>query len=423
MSRSVTTAVFTSALRLAIAAAIVSGWSLNADAATYYVSLAGSDSRSCTTAQAIGTPKRSIAAGVACLAAGDTLYIRGGTYRSSSDVIDNSTPSGTSASSRVTISGYPGEVVTLQPPNGVHAFLLTNNQQYIETRNLIFDYANDTTDREGIYVSGGAHHIRFFQVEVKNANNFGVAFASGSGGFNEFVDGAVRNSGDPAGTDATRGHAFYISCGDNLIEGNLIYENEGYGLHFYNNSGPQIISRNVIRRNRIYNNGLSHITAYGLVLDWGQDNLVYNNLIFGNQGGVLVYGHSANSQIYNNTIVGNQNEGVAMQYYSSAPIIRNNIVYGNGAAIVDRGGSGTPVIDHNLTANPLFVNRSANDFQLTSSSPARDAGVVISSVPRDFTGLTRPQGGAYDVGAFEYTDATTAAGPGPVTGLRVRRSD
>jgi len=422
MSRSVTPAVLASALRLAIAAAVVINVSTAAEAATYYVSLSGSDANSCAASQTIGTPKRSIRNAVSCLRPGDTLYVRGGVYTASTDVIDNATPSGTSSSTRVTISGYPGESVTLRPPNGVHAFLLTNSQQYIETRNLTLDYVNDTTDREGIYVSGGAHHIRFFQVEVKNANNFGVVFARGSGGFNEFIDGAVHHSGDLAGTDITRGHGFYVSCGDNLIEGTHVYDNEGYGLHFYDNGGDKNVARNVIRQNRIYNNGLSHTTAYGVVLDWGADNLVYNNLIFGNNSGVFVYAYSSNAQVYNNTIVGNKYDGVTLQYYSSAPIIRNNIVYGNGAGIVDRAGlSGTPVIDHNVTANPLFVDRSSNDFRLTANSPARDTGTSVATVQRDFAGIGRPQNGVYDIGAFEYS--TGAAGPQAVTGVKVYRSN
>jgi hypothetical protein len=37
-----------------------------------------------------------------------------------------------------------------------------------------------------------------------------------------------------------------------------------------------------------------------------------------------------------------------------------------------------------------------------SGSPARDAGVTLSEVPLDKDGLTRPQGAAYCIGAFEF---------------------
>src|SRR4029079_7721200 len=63
-----------------------------AQAATYYVATTGSDTVSCATAQTINTPKRTIASGVACLNAGDTLYIRAGTWTTA---IDLSTKTGT----------------------------------------------------------------------------------------------------------------------------------------------------------------------------------------------------------------------------------------------------------------------------------------------------------------------------------------
>jgi hypothetical protein len=41
------------------------------------------------------------------------------------------------------------------------------------------------------------------------------------------------------------------------------------------------------------------------------------------------------------------------------------------------------------------------DFHLQSSSPAKDAGVTISTLLDDLDGVTRPQGSAFDVGAYE----------------------
>jgi parallel beta-helix repeat protein len=420
MSRSSTTAGFASALRLAMAATFVLAVSTRTEAASYYVSLAGSDSRSCATAQSISTPKRTIAAGVACLSPGDTLYIRGGTYGTSDDVIDSSrftVPSGTSWSNPVTISGYPNEDVILQPPNNTHAVMLTSGApSYVIVRDLILDYARDTSGREGIYVSNGAHHNRFLQMEIRYVKSFGVVFsrAGGNSPFNELINSEVHHTGN-GGNDPTNGHGLYILSSDNLFEGNYIHDNEGYGFHLYDDYGDKEVSRNVVRRNRIYNNGLTHSIAYAVVTRWGSDNQIYNNLIYNNRGGIQIYTESANTVVYNNTIVGNKDEGIVMQYYRTAPTVRNNIVYANGATIVNNGGlAGTPVVDHNITTDPLFVNRSSNDYQLTPNSPARDAGTTAPSVVNDFIGVPRPQNGAFDVGAFEYTVA-----PAPVTGLRL----
>jgi hypothetical protein len=48
-----------------------------------------------------------------------------------------------------------------------------------------------------------------------------------------------------------------------------------------------------------------------------------------------------------------------------------------------------------------FVDASADDYQLSSNSPAIDAGIALNDVTTDRAGVARPQGGAYDVGAYE----------------------
>ena len=48
-----------------------------------------------------------------------------------------------------------------------------------------------------------------------------------------------------------------------------------------------------------------------------------------------------------------------------------------------------------------FVNAPAHNYGLAAGSPAIDAGVAIPSVTTDRVGVVRPQGSAYDVGAYE----------------------
>jgi hypothetical protein len=55
-----------------------------------------------------------------------------------------------------------------------------------------------------------------------------------------------------------------------------------------------------------------------------------------------------------------------------------------------------------INENPQFVNLSGLNFHLSSSSPMIDAGQRISQVTHDYDGVSRPQGTAYDIGAFEY---------------------
>jgi hypothetical protein len=49
-----------------------------------------------------------------------------------------------------------------------------------------------------------------------------------------------------------------------------------------------------------------------------------------------------------------------------------------------------------------FVSAAADNYKLSPGSPAIDAGITLSSVTTDRIGTIRPQGRAYDIGAFEY---------------------
>lgn len=384
------------------------------EAMTYYVSQSGSDSNSCAAASSStrSSQKATIAAGVACLAPGDTLLIYGGTYTGANNVIDSQAfrvPSGTSWSNPVTIAGVPGETVTLRPPHNVSGIrLTTGSPSYVIVQDVVIDMSNsvDGADAAGVTLSR-AHHNRFQRLEIRNARTFGV-FYSTETPFNEMINCRIHDNGF-LGASGTNGHGLYIVGSDNLFEDNEVYDNYGYGFHIYNSAGPRTEpSRNIVRRNKIYRNGRNNRAAYGLVVAWGSDNVVYNNLIYANWGGVEIYTGSSNTQIYNNTIYNNTpGDGIALQYYAGAPVVRNNIVYGNRAGIVDYGGGATPVIDHNLTVVPGFTNAAAFDFTLQASSAARNAGVSLGLVPDDFARIPRPQDGVYDIGAFELASGGT----------------
>ena len=61
----------------------------------YYVAKTGSDSNSCAQAQSQSTPKLTIQAGIGCLSAGDTLFVRAGTYAELINTTKFTIPSGT----------------------------------------------------------------------------------------------------------------------------------------------------------------------------------------------------------------------------------------------------------------------------------------------------------------------------------------
>lgn len=310
---------------------------------TVVVSLSGSDSNTGTQ----DSPWKTIRYGVSQLRPGDTLYIRGGVYAGADQVIDslNATVPGGTSSSPITIAGFPGEQVTIQPPNGVQGLRLSSpSHAYLTFENFTLDYSQNYTNQEGIYLSGGANHNRFRRLEVRYVKNFGVVFSrnNGNSNFNEVIDCDIHHMGDGSG-DKTRGHGVYVSTSDNVFRGNKIHDNEGYGLHFYDDAGPLLVSRNVIQDNHIYANGYTNGrpsgTAYGVAVAWGDGNRIAGNNITANVGGILVFTQASNTEISGNTIYDNTPyEGIMIARNATSTVIRNNSISLNG-------GSGQNVID------------------------------------------------------------------------------
>ena len=88
----------------------------------------------------------------------------------------------------------------------------------------------------------------------------------------------------------------------------------------------------------------------------------------------------------------------------------NNLFFG--------AGPGPSFLAGNLSSDPKFVNLGATNFRLLAGSPAIDAG-VNTGIPTDFDGVLRPQGGGFDLGAFEFSSRSAALQPNPPTNLRV----
>jgi len=302
----------------------------------FFVATTGSDENPGT----VGSPWLTLRHAVSRLRPGDTLYLRGGTYTGFDNTVDSQTgpvPSGTTWSNAVTIASYRGERATIRPPNNISAVRLTTGAPaYLIFADLTIDMAESEVgaDATGVFVDGG-HHIRLLRLDVANSKTFGVGFSENSE-FNEVISSKIHDSGY-AGSDITIGHGLYISGGNNLFEDNDVYDNQGYGMHLYNNHGPFSVRRNTVRNNRFWNNGLHGGAAYGIVVAWGADNVIENNVFHTNPGGILVYTNSTRAILQNNTIYGNRPlQGILIQE-ASGTIVRNNAVYSNETDIVDLG--------------------------------------------------------------------------------------
>lgn len=391
-------------------------WAVPASAADVYVSNSGSDANSCATAESAtaANAKKTISNALAnCITAGEALIIHGGTYTGAANTIDTQTytvPAGTSFANAVTVKAKSGETVILKPPYNTAAIRLNGSSyQYLIFQDFEVDASNSTagSDSVGIFAHD-ASYIRYERLTVHHSWNFGFSISVTSH-HNEILDNYIHTNGNPAG-DSTNGHGIYITGCDNTIRGNRITNNYGYGIHMYNNAGSHDCpSRNVVERNELSFNGIRGplVTAYGIVISWGADNVIRNNLIFRNNGGIQDYTESTSTLIYNNTVVFNGAfGGIVSQYYTVRASIRQNIAYGNGSPgdIYDYGSSGTTA--NNVTTDPGFTDSGNNDFTLTGSvATAIDIAACLSGVTVDYVGASRPAGSRCDAGAYEYGGA------------------
>jgi len=90
--------------------------------------------------------------------------------------------------------------------------------------------------------------------------------------------------------------------------------------------------------------------------------------------------------------------------YADRPFLESNNIFWSrdGRPVLQFFGSGNAMSSTSRVADPRFVNTTGGDFRLTSSSPAINAGVRVDiATSVDAAGVSVPQMGAVDIGAFE----------------------
>jgi hypothetical protein len=365
---------------------------------TYYVSTNGDDSNPGTEE----LPFRTLHHGVGGLAAGDTLYVRSGTYAEGLDAF----PSGDSWANPVTLAAYPGETVTLKPDSGFEV-LRFMRCQYVVVDGFVLD--GSRVRDNVVKITTEAHHIRIQNSEIRGAPSQGILVTTDGpiqSDFNEFINLDVHHNGT---TDFD--HGLYIETSHNRIDHSSIHNNAGWGVHIYSQGCSDCANDNVIRNNLIYDNAAAGERGPGILLSSGTGSLAYNNLIWGNFKGIQVDHGASAAQVYNNVVYANDDYGIELTGDSADAIIRNNIVYQNGEVAISDAGLGT-IQDHNLVdTDPQFMDAAAHNFRLRPGSPAIDAGIALSAVQNDFAGVSRPQGAGFDIGAFEYEASSLTPTP------------
>lgn len=143
------------------------------------------------------------------------------------------------------------------------------------------------------------------------------------------------------------------------------------------------VSDITIANNNFVHTG-NYLGSFAILMRCTNNAVIKNNALYNYAGGTYRY-------IYQDQ---NNNTGVD---------ISNNSIYNSNGTAPSGGAYPGDNIAETWLKDPKFTNAEGLDFHLQGTSPLINKGVTISGVSNDYEGTSRPQGSAFDIGAFEYS--------------------
>lgn len=390
-----------------------------AHAATYYVATTGNNSNPGTEEK----PFLTIAFAIDTMVAGDTTYVRGGTYN---EGLIHFKKTGT-RSAQIKLLNYPDEAPTIHciDPTALHRINFANGADYRLPIGWI--------TVEGFEIRNCYAGFRYFNVHDSTFRRNWIHDNTTQGilgnGTRIVIDRNIinHNGAFVKKPSSTQTHGLYLNGTAIRITNNVIFDNLGYGIQqngasssWYDPSkhaGPEFtVSHNWIVAN---------------------NTLAYNR----NRAGMVVWGSTClnalieNNIFYENAVSQTNSAPQGIDFVSvtcSGVQIRNNHFFASGsggmAALGSMAIEGVHYMQSGNIVNvsdPAFVKAPAElptspNFSLTARSPAIDAGRSLDITKIAIDGTTRPQGRAYDMGAYEYTPDADAQSPKVPAELRVQ---
>lgn len=404
------------------------------------------------------------------ISAGDTLYISGGTTSktySSSLVIGKS---GTS-SNRVTVrvgqdAGHTGTVIFDGANIQVYQNYITIDGRLNGVANLqIKNVTSSDKDNSWAIEAGGSIGLILRYVKVMNCNNgvnltYGNSYEVSNSSMTARGDAVIRGIMTPlSGWDANKIHDNFLESlfngggPDGIQVGNStsIYNNtfkvtvDASALTSQHTDNLQLAGSNI----KIYGNEFINIGDSNIDYDAWSDGIVENVYIYNNlfhmvtnidpyPDFIRVYSTGAqlnsfsNFKVLNNSFIDDRTTRTGVGQLigfgfangtgaGSGNEIRNNLFRGTQNMAINRDTGGSQFVmafSNNIYPQAQTLDPSgkigvpsldANFVPRSSDTLARDQGTTVSYFSTDKLGTARPQGSAFDVGAYEYSGNNSSA--------------
>ena len=433
-------------------------------ATDYYVATTGSDSNPGT----MSSPFATLQKGVNVAVAGDTVFIRAGTYPITTPTNAGAgiqfSKSGTSDTNRIRYWAYPGEVPVFDFTNMVisttgytHGFVVSGS--WLHFKGLeIANVPMNTFSNNGVAVSTGGNCI-FELLNMHHNSGNGIFIGKGTGGHlvlncdaHDNYD-ATSSQGQGQNADGFGVH-YQTSGATTIVRGCRAWWNSDDGYDLINQEVPVTVENSWAMGNGFANFGtFNPASGNGNGFKMGSSatgvrHLVQNNLAWKNKASGFYANHSSGGNTwYNNT---SYNNGTQYNMLASPPNTPDTTITLTGAmAHIMRNNIGFPNKNANMTGVDTMFNSwdlnitpAAADFLSISDPSVTGTGVAIESSgalgPRqadgsmpavDFFKLSAASrmidkgtnvglpfvGAAPDLGAYEF-GATSTGGAGGSTG-------
>lgn len=406
----------------------------------------------------VANPWLTLAYAATHISAGDTLYIRGGTYHEDPTFAVNGT-----SGSRITIDNYESELAIIDgddtlPVGDWNNPLVKVTGSYTTLRDISIKNSNGVLLVLG---EGGGVGTNIYAINITGNRSRETGMVAGGTGC--MFDGCSMTGngwGSGIGGQVAWGSAICTVGVNTTIQNCLSHDNIGEGINAYSSATGAIIQDNItydnksiclyldstngalVQRNLCYQSPSWRLNwARGITIGaetgTATDLTIINNLVLGTFVNLEIDGNVtslADSIIAYNTFVnawGSVGDGYNMGVYLR-PITWSNVIFKNNITIEESGDkvpiyvaashSGLTFSNNGWNKTPTSGAQGTGDvtgdlklsktgtwgagtltgeyFKILSNSPCINAGVVLAGIADDYFKTAR--GSSPDIGAHEY---------------------